>query len=115
MYAIVEIAGHQYRVQEGDSLDVGKLEAEVQTSVDFDRVLFVGGEGLKAPRVGSPLLTGARVTGHVARHGLHRKQTILKRKRRGGRRVKGGHRQAYTCLKITKIEAGPLGESAHGH
>lgn len=102
MYGVVEISGHQYRVAAGDRIDVQRLRAEEGAELSFDRVLLVGGD---APRVGSPVVEGARVTARVVRQGRGRKAVVFKKRRRGGRRVKGGHRQRYTCLEITGVEA----------
>lgn len=108
MYAVVEIAGYQYRVQEGTKLDVPKLNRNPKDEVVFDRVLFLEGGGVPSGE--------ARVLGQILRHGRHPKQIALKRKRRGGHRAKRGHRQEYTCLQITKIELTSQGkEEAHGH
>lgn len=101
MYAITEIAGHQYRVEKGDIVDVQKLEAEVGKKVEFD-VLFVGGKGAK---VGTPTVKGAKVVAEVIRQARSRKIIVLKRKP-GKYTKKNGHRQHYTALKITDIKAG---------
>ena len=102
MYGVVEIAGHQYKVQKGDIIDVQKLEAKEGEKVTFDKVLFIGGDTVK---VGAPTVSGASVTAEVVRHDRSRKIIVFKRKRRGGRRVKNGHRQHFTCLKITDVKA----------
>jgi len=101
MYGVVEIKGHQYRVKEGDILDVQRLDAEVGTKIDFDQVLFIGGD---KPKVGAPTVAGAVVTAEVIRQARSRKVIVLKRLP-GGYRKKNGHRQHYTALKITGIKA----------
>lgn len=102
MYSVVEIKGHQYRVQPGDLLDVEKIEAEVGSSVDFDSVLFVGGD---KPQVGAPTVSGAKVTAQIVRQARTRKIIVLKRSP-GKYRKKNGHRQNYTGLLITEVSDG---------
>jgi large subunit ribosomal protein L21 len=101
MYGVVEIAGHQYRVQEGDVVDVQKLDGEVGAKVEFDQVLFVGG---KDPKVGAPTIAGAKVTGEIVKQGRSRKVIVFKRKP-GKYQKKNGHRQYFTGVKITGIKA----------
>ncbi len=101
MYGVVEIQGHQYRVSEGDVVDVQKLDAEVGATVELDKVLFIGGD---APKVGTPVVEGAKITAEVIRQARSRKVIVLKRKP-GTYRTKNGHRQHYTALKITGIKA----------
>ena len=101
MYGVVEIQGHQYKVQEGDILDVQKMDAEVGTKIDIDRVLFIGGD---TPKVGTPVVAGAKVTVEVIRQARGRKIIILKRSP-GKYITKNGHRQFYTALKVTSIKA----------
>ena len=101
MYSVVEIQGHQYRVKEGDIVDVQKMDAEVGSKVELDKVLFVGGD---APKVGTPTVAGASVTAEVIRQARSRKVIVFKRKA-GLSRTKRGHRQHYTALKITGIKA----------
>lgn len=101
MYAIVEAKGHQYRVQEGDIVDIQKMEGDVGTKVELDQVLFVGGD---APKVGAPLVSGATVTAEIVRQARSRKVIVLRRA--PGKYIKkNGHRQHYTALKITSIKA----------
>ena len=101
MYGVVEIKGHQYKVQEGDILDVQKMDAEVGSTVELDRVLFIGGD---APKIGTPVVAGAKVTAEVIRQARSRKVIVMKRSP-GKYRKKNGHRQHYTALKITSIKA----------
>ena len=101
MYGIVEIKGHQYRVQEGDVIDVQKLEGEIGSTVEFDQVLFIGGD---APKVGQPTVAGAKVEAEIIRQA--RSRTVIVAVRKPGRyRKKNGHRQHYTGLKIKSIKA----------
>lgn len=101
MYSVVEIKGHQYRVQEGDVIDVQRMEGEVGTTVELDQVLFIGGD---TPKVGTPTVAGAKVTAEVVRQARSRKVIVFKRKP-GLSRSKNGHRQYYTGLKIKSIKA----------
>ncbi len=101
MYGIVEIKGHQYRVKAGDVIDVQKLDGDVGTTVEFKDVLFVGGD---KPKVGLPLVSGAKVTAEIVRQARSRKVWVSKRK--PGRYIKtNGHRQHYTGLKIKDVIA----------
>ncbi len=102
MYGVVEISGHQYRVQAGDVLDVQKLTDEEGKTIELDQVLFVGGENAI---VGTPVIGGAKVVAKVLRHDRARKIIIFKRKP-GAYRRKNGHRQHYTSLLITEIQDG---------
>ena len=99
MYGIVEIKGHQYRVKAGDIIDVQKMDAEIGSTVELDQVLFVGGD---TPKVGSPLVQGAKVVAEVLKQDRSRKVIVLKRKP-GKYQKKNGHRQHYTALKIKEV------------
>ena len=105
MYTVVEIKGHQYKLSAGDLIDVEKIEAEVGSSVTFDKVLLVGGT---KTIVGAPVIGGATVTAKIVKQGRTRKILVLKRKP-GGSRRKNGHRQCYTGLLITEINDGQGG------
>ncbi|HLT22650.1 MAG TPA: 50S ribosomal protein L21, partial [Bacteriovoracaceae bacterium] len=102
MYTIVEIKGHQYKLAAGDLIDVERIDAEVGSTVDFDRVLLVGGTSTV---VGAPVIAGAKVTAKVVRQARTRKIIVLKRKP-GTYRKKNGHRQHYTGLLITEVNDG---------
>ncbi|MCY4643476.1 MAG: 50S ribosomal protein L21 [Bacteriovoracales bacterium] len=106
MYSVLDIGGHQYRVQVGDLVDVQKLAAESGTTLTLDQVLFVGGsaEG-EGPIVGAPLVEKAAVSAHVIGPGKGPKLTVFKR-RPGLWQKKKGHRQLYTSLLITEIDDG---------
>jgi large subunit ribosomal protein L21 len=103
MYGIVVIGGHQYKVQPGDLLDVQTLSDEAGSTLNLDKVLFVGG-GDK-PLVGAPTVEGASVKAHVIKHDRSRKVIVYKRKP-GGYQRKKGHRQNYTALLITEVNDG---------
>lgn len=98
MYAIVDIAGKQFKVQENDRLFVPRLKADVGESVTFDRVLLVS-DGDEVT-VGTPAVEGASVTATVLDHVKGDKVVVFKKKRRKGYRVKRGHRQPYTQISI---------------
>ncbi len=102
MFGIVEIKGHQYRVSAGDVIDVEKMEAEVGSTVDLNKVLFIGG---KSPIVGMPVVSGANIKAKVVRQDRDRKVLVFKRSPGSWRRKKG-HRQHFTCLVITEIADG---------
>lgn len=102
MYGVVEISGHQYKVQAGDVLDVEKLSNEAGSTVALEKVLFIGGD---KPLVGLPTVSGATVTAKVIKHEKSRKIIAFKRKP-GMYQKKMGHRQNYTALLITEINDG---------
>lgn len=103
MYAIVRTGGKQYQVAAGDQVRVEKLEGNVGDSVDLTEVLLVAdGEEIQ---VGQPLLENCRVTAKIAEQGKAKKVIVFKKKRRKGYRLKKGHRQSYTALKIEEISA----------
>lgn len=101
MYAVVDIAGKQYKVAENDKLHVPTLKAEKGKTVRFDKVLLLAGD--KEVNVGNPTVAGVSVQATVLDHIKDDKVVVFKKKRRKGYRVKRGHRQAYTQVQITKI------------
>ncbi|WP_432408924.1 50S ribosomal protein L21 [Wukongibacter sp. M2B1] len=103
MYAIIETGGKQYRVQEGDTLFVEKLEVVAGEIVNFDKVLVVSNEGKLS--VGSPFVEGAKVEASVVEQGKGPKVIVFKYKAKKDYRKKQGHRQPYTKVKIEKINA----------
>jgi large subunit ribosomal protein L21 len=104
MHAIIRTGGKQYRVEPGDEFNVEKLDVDSGGEVVFDEVLAVGdGDDLV---VGQPLVEGANVRAHVVTHDRSRKVVVFKKKRRKGYRVKRGHRQHFTRIRITDVEAG---------
>lgn len=101
MYAIVRTGGKQYQVACGDQLRVEKLSGDVGDSVDLSDVLMVvDGEDIK---IGQPVLENAKVTAKIAEQGRGKKVIVFKKKRRKGYRLRRGHRQSYTALKIEEI------------
>jgi large subunit ribosomal protein L21 len=104
MYAVIKTGGKQYRVAAGDKLRVEKLVGEVGAEISLGEVLLVGGAG-DAPKVGTPTIAGATVTATVVEHGLGDKIRIFKMRRRKHYKKSQGHRQPYTELRITGINA----------
>lgn len=103
MYAVVVTGGKQYRVTPGEWLRVEKIEGETGSTVTLDRVLMVAdGDAVK---VGSPALAGATVSAEIIGQGRGKKVDIIKFRRRKHHRKHQGHRQAYTEIKITGINA----------
>ena len=101
MYAIIATGGKQYKVSEGDVIRVEKLDAEVGASVTFDQVIAVSDKELKV----AGDVEKATVTGTVTDQGKARKVIVYKYKRKNGYHKKNGHRQAYTQVKIDKINS----------
>lgn len=108
MYAIVASGGKQYKVSEGDRVRVEKLSGEKGNALTFDQVLFVGG-GKTNPKIGTPTVAGASVTGEIIAQQRDKKVLVFKRKKRKGFKKMIGHRQNFTEVKITKIHAGKKG------
>jgi large subunit ribosomal protein L21 len=104
MYAVIKTGGKQYRVAEGTTLKVEKIEAEEGASIELDQVLMVAdGDDVK---VGAPYLDGGKVTATVKAHGRGNKVRIIKFRRRKHHMTRQGHRQAFTELEVTGIVAG---------
>ena len=104
MYAVIQTGGKQYRVAEGDKLKVEKITAETGASIELDKVLMVAdGEDVK---LGKPYLDGGTVTATVKAHGRGKKVKIIKFRRRKHHMKRQGHRQWFTELEITGINAG---------
>ena len=101
MYAIIATGGKQYKVSEGDVIKVEKLDAEAGDTVTFDQVIAVSDAALK---VGGDV-ANASVTATVMEQGKGKKVIVYKYKRKTGYHKKNGHRQAYTQVKIDKINA----------
>ena len=101
MFAVIATGGTQYRVQEGTVLRVATLKADAGASVEFDQVLLLG-EGAEA-KIGSPFISGAKVTATVQSHGKGDKVRIVKFRRRKHYKREKTHRQPYTEIKVTGI------------
>ena len=102
MYAIVEIAGQQFKVEKDQQIFVHRLEAEEGSKVDFENVLLIDNGG--KINVGAPAVKGAKVTAKVLEHLKGDKVIVFKKKRRKGYKVKNGHRQYLTKLEILQID-----------
>ena len=100
MYAIIETGGKQVKVEAGQEIYIEKLAGDVDETITFDKVLFVGGDDVK---VGAPYVEGATITGKIAKHGRGKKIVVFKYKRRKNYRKKQGHRQPYTKVVIDGI------------
>jgi large subunit ribosomal protein L21 len=101
MYAVVEIAGQQFKVAKADKIFVPKLESEVGAKVKFEKVLLIGDE--KQTQLGTPYVTGATIEAKVLGHLKDDKVIVFKKKKRKGYKVRRGHRQQYTQIEITKV------------
>lgn len=101
MYAVIEVGSKQYRVSEGEIIEVERLPLEVGKRLTIDRVLLLGGDGQLT--VGTPTVKGARVQARVTEHGRGRKVIVFKFRPRSGYQRKHGHRQEYTRLAIESI------------
>ena len=102
MYAIIATGGKQYKVAEGDIINVEKLGVEAGQTVTFDEVLVVNNGSVQ---VGNPIVSGASVSASVIGDVKGKKVIVYKYKRKTGYHKKNGHRQAYTKVKIEKINA----------
>jgi large subunit ribosomal protein L21 len=104
MYAVIKTGGKQYRVAEGSTLKVEKLDAAEGSSVELGQVLMItDGDDVK---VGAPYIEGGKVTATVKAHGRGKKVQIIKFRRRKHHMKRQGHRQAFTEIEVTGISAG---------
>lgn len=103
MYAVVEIAGQQFKVQKDQKIFVHRLAAEAGANVEFDKVLLVDNGGKIS--LGAPAINGATVTATVNEHVKGDKVIVFRKKRRKGYRKKNGHRQSFTSITISDIKA----------
>jgi large subunit ribosomal protein L21 len=104
MYAVVQTGGKQYRVSEGDTIKVEKLAVDAGDSIELDKVLLLAdGDDVK---IGAPYIDGSKVTATVKSHGRANKIKIVKFRRRKQHLKRQGHRQWYTELQVTGINAG---------
>lgn len=103
MYAVVKTGGKQYTISEGDVFNVENLDGEVGSTLELSEVVALStGDDLK---VGTPFVEGVTVTTEVVEHGRDKKIIVFKKKRRKGYKKKQGHRQGFTSLKVTAINA----------
>jgi large subunit ribosomal protein L21 len=103
MYAIVEIAGQQFKVQKDQKIFVHRLAAEAGQNLEFDRVLLVENDGKIS--LGAPAINGAKVTATVNEHVKGDKVIVFRKKRRKGYKKRNGHRQSFTSITISDIKA----------
>ena len=104
MYAVIKTGGKQYRVAADEVLTVEKLTGEAGAKVEFTEVLMVAGTG--EAKVGTPMLTGAKVVAEVVEQGRAAKVIAFKKRRRKNSRRKRGHRQHQTTVRIKEILGG---------
>jgi large subunit ribosomal protein L21 len=101
MYAIVEIAGKQFLAEKNKTLKVPLLQQAVGDSVEFDQVLMLhDGDNVK---MGRPVVKGAKVEAKIVDHGREKKKIVFKKKRRKGYKVKNGHRQYFTRIRVENV------------
>ena len=103
MYAIVDIAGQQFKVEKEKKIYVHHLQANEGDAVEFEKVLLID-NGEKDIKIGAPVLEGAKITAKVLTHVQGDKVIVFKKKRRKGYKVKNGHRQQFTQIQIENIE-----------
>ena len=101
MYAIVEIAGQQFKVEQGREVFVHRLSGEEGAKVEFDKVLLVDNEG--SVKIGTPVVEGAKIDGKIVSHLRGDKVIVFKKKRRKGYQKQNGHRQDLSKVLIEKI------------
>ena len=101
MYAVVQTGGKQYKVAEGDTIEVNRVSGDAGSSLTIDNVLMLNQDG--SVKIGSPTIEGAKVQAEVIKHTRGPKLIVWKMKRRKGYRNKNGHRQDLSLLKINKI------------
>jgi len=101
MYAIVEIAGQQFKVEKDRNIYVHRLDVKEGDAVDFEKVLLVDNEG--KVKIGAPVVKGAKVTAKVLEHVKGDKVLVFKKKKRKGYKKLNGHRQQFTRLQIESI------------
>jgi len=102
LYAIIDACGRQYKVTEGETVRVEKLNLPIGEKVAFDKVLLVADEN--GAEIGKPFLENVKVIGEIVEHFRGKKIMVVKRRPRKGYRLNKGHRQWYTKVKIEKIE-----------
>ena len=109
-YAVIRTGGKQYRVSPGDVVRIEKLDAAPGTDVEFNDVLMTSHDGKLA--LGTPNVSGARVTGQVVAQGRAKKILVFKKKRRKNYRRHQGHRQYLTTVRVTGIDTGARSDGA---
>ncbi len=105
MYAVIQTGGKQYRVEQGQTIVVEKLDGDKGTKVSFDEVLLVSSGDGTTVNIGKPTIAGAKVAGEIVEQGRGEKLIVFKFRRRKNYVRKNGHRQNYTAVKIASISA----------
>ena len=101
MYALIEFAGKQFRVEEGSTIKVPYIDDKVGSKVPLDKILYM--DDGKNKMIGTPLVNGVKINGEITSHGRERKVVVFKFKRRKGYQKKNTHRQEYSILKVGKL------------
>ena len=101
MYALIEFAGKQFKVEEGNSIKVPYIDGKIGSKITIDKILYM--DDGKNKMVGNPLVPGIKIDGEITSHGRERKVVVFKFKRRKGYQKKNTHRQEYSMLKIGKL------------
>ena len=101
MYALIEFAGKQFRVEEGASIKVPYIDGKIGSKVTIDKILYM--DDGKNKTVGNPLVKGVKIDGEIESHGRGRKVVVFKFKRRKGYQKKNTHQQEYSILKVGKL------------
>ena len=101
MYALIEFAGKQFKVEEGSSIKVPYVDGKVGSKVTFDKIIYM--DDGKNKTVGTPIVAGVKIDGEIVSHGRERKVVVFKFKRRKGYQKKNTHRQGYSILKVGKV------------
>ena len=101
MYALIEFAGKQFKVEEGSSIKVPYVDSSIGSKVVFDKILYM--DDGKNKKVGTPTVEGVKVDAEIVSHGKERKIVVFKFKRRKGYQKKNTHRQEYSILKVGKV------------
>ena len=101
MYALIEFAGKQFKVEEGSSIKVPYVDGKVGSKVTFEKIIYM--DDGKNKTVGTPIVAGVKIDGEIVSHGRERKVVVFKFKRRKGYQKKNTHRQEYSILKVGKV------------
>ena len=101
MYALIEFAGKQFKVEEGSSIKVPYVDGKVGSKVTFEKIIYM--DDGKNKTVGTPIVAGVKIDGEIVSHGREQKVVVFKFKRRKGYQKKNTHRQEYSILKVGKV------------
>ena len=101
MYALIEFAGKQFKVEEGSSIKVPYIDGKVGSKVNFEKIIYM--DDGKNKMVGTPIVDGVKIDGKIISHGRERKVVVFKFKRRKGYQKKNTHRQEYSILEVGKV------------